>query len=162
MKWTFPFVIAGVMAFVPAVAPAATIDNQAEQALMRALADEYNAEAFYAAVIETFGPVRPFSNIIEAERMHASALVDLMRGYGIDVPPNDKLGAQAVEVEVPATLKEACLIGVEAEILNRDLYTKDLMPAAAGYPDILRVFDGLQAASENNHLPAFQRCAQRN
>jgi len=25
------------------------------------------------------------------------------------VPPNDKLGAQAVEVEVPATLKEACL-----------------------------------------------------
>lgn len=161
MKCTFPFVIAGVMAFVPAVAPAATIDNQAEQALMRALADEYNAEAFYAAVIETFGPVRPFSNIIEAERMHASALVDLMRGYGIDVPPNDKLGAQAVEVEV-ATLKEACLMGVEAEILNRDLDAKDLMPAAAGYPDILRVFDGLQAASENNHLPAFQRCAQRN
>lgn len=162
MKWTFPILIAGVMAFVPAVAPAANLDTQAEQALLRAMADEYNAEAFYAAVIETFGPVRPFSNIIEAERMHASALADLMRGYGIEVPVNDKLGAPSVKADVPATLKEACLIGVEAEIVNRDLYTKELMAAAPGHPDILRVFDSLQAASENKHLPAFQRCAQRN
>jgi hypothetical protein len=149
-------------AFYTATANAAPLDIKAEQALIRALEDEYNAEAFYDAVIEKFGAVRPFANIIEAERKHARMLVEVMEDYRVDVPANDRLGSAAIKAQVPATLKEACLMGVDAEIANRDLYVKDLMPAAAGYPDILLVFDSLQAASENNHLPAFRRCVQRN
>lgn len=41
------------------------------EALRAALDDEYRAEATYAAVITAFGEVRPFINIIEAERRHA-------------------------------------------------------------------------------------------
>ena len=41
------------------------------EALQLALEDEYRAEAMYEAVIEDFGEVRPFINIIEAERRHA-------------------------------------------------------------------------------------------
>jgi hypothetical protein len=149
-------------ALYTATAHAAPLDLKAQQALNRSLEDEYNAEAFYDAVIAKFGAVRPFVNIIEAERKHAAALTDLMQRYGVEVPANASLGSPAIKAQVPATLKEACLMGVAAEIANRDLYVKDLMPAAAGHPDILRVFDSLQAASENNHLPAFQRCAQRN
>lgn len=162
MKWILPMLMACATVLVPVVAPAATLDIKAEQALQRALEDEYNAEAFYDAVITTFDAGRPFVNIIKAERKHAAMLVSLMQHYGVAVPANDKLGSAAIKAQVPATLKEACLMGVEAEIANRDLYTKQLMPAAAGHPDILRVFDSLQAASENNHLPAFQRCARRN
>jgi hypothetical protein len=148
--------------FYTATAHAAPLDLKAEQALIRALEDEYNAEAFYDAVIAKFGAVRPFVNIIEAERKHAAALTDLMQRYGIEVPVNASLGSASVKTAVPATLAEACRLGVSAEIANRDLYAKELMPAAANHPDILRVFEALRAASENNHLPAFERCAARN
>lgn len=43
-------------------------------ALAEALDDEYKARATYAKVIERFGPVRPFVNIIKAEERHAQAL----------------------------------------------------------------------------------------
>jgi hypothetical protein len=46
-----------------------------EALLGDALDDEYKAEATYAAVITRFGPVRPFINIVEAERRHAGALI---------------------------------------------------------------------------------------
>ena len=39
---------------------------------MAALDDEYRAEAIYDAVMQKFGEVRPFINIIEAERRHAA------------------------------------------------------------------------------------------
>jgi len=28
-------------------------------------------------------------------------------------------------------------------------------------PDVLQVFEALRSASQDRHLPAFQRCAQR-
>jgi len=59
----------------------ATID-----ALKEALDDEYKARATYQAVIEKFGSVRPFSNIVEAEGRHAEALIRLFRKYGLSVP----------------------------------------------------------------------------
>ena len=50
--------------------------------LLDALDDERKAEASYAVVIDKFGPVRPFSNIIEAEQRHASALERQLRPWG--------------------------------------------------------------------------------
>ncbi len=43
-------------------------------ALLEALDDEYKAAVTYAQVIDDFGPIRPFVNIIEAERRHIEAL----------------------------------------------------------------------------------------
>jgi AcrR family transcriptional regulator len=55
------------------------------------------------------------------------------------------------------------VVGVvtEAEIANRDLYDRQLLPAVAAYSDITLVMQRLRDASENNHLPAFQRCVSR-
>jgi len=36
-----------------------------------------------------------------------------------------------------------------------------LLDLTEGYPDVQRVFLNLQSASQNNHLPAFQRGAER-
>lgn len=138
---------------------AATLSEPAQSALLAALDDEYRAEAFYAAVIDKFGAVRPFSNIINAERRHSDMVGDLMAEYGVEQPENKYLGAPETVASVPATLAEACQMGVEAEILNRDLYDKELMPATADYPDIVVVMQRLRDASETKHLPAFRRCS---
>lgn len=63
---------------------------------------------------------------------------------------------------LPETLPEVCAIGVTAEIDNARLYDEELLPAVAAFDDITTVFKALSAASTNNHLPAFQRCAGGN
>lgn len=137
---------------------ATTLDAAAADALKTALADEYHAEAFYDAVIRKFGDVRPFTNIIEAERTHARELLVVMAAYGITAEPNGMLGAREIADAVPATIEEACEAGMAAEIANRDLYGP-LIAAAGSHADIVAVFTRLQQASDNNHLPAFERCA---
>lgn len=130
-----------------------------EQALNEALHDEYHAEAFYAAVMDRFGTVRPFANIIRSERNHAAQIAALMKANGFTVPANDLLGSKEMAAAVPATLSQACAAAVKAEIDNRDLYAKKLLPAVAGNPDVTATFQRLERASAQNHLPAFQRCA---
>lgn len=146
--------LSSLMAAAPALSQTLTPDAQA--ALGSALQDERHAEAFYAAVMAKFGDVRPFLKIIKAEQQHEAMLIGLYQTYGIAIPQNDHT---AETLTVPETLAAACKIGVEAEIANRDLYDGTLLPAVAAYPDITRVMQRLRDASEENHLPAFQRCA---
>jgi len=158
-KASIMILLSSLMAAAPALSQTLTTDAQA--ALGSALQDERHAEAFYAAVMAKFGDARPFSNIIKAERQHEAMLIGLYETYGIAVPENNyATGAQKAPA-APETLVEACKIGVEAEIANRDLYDGKLLPAVAAYPDITRVMQGLRDASEENHLPAFQRCVGR-
>jgi rubrerythrin len=125
------------------------------QALAEALDDEYKAMATYEAVIAAFGPVRPFVNIVEAERRHADALLQLHETYDIEPQPNRWRGT----ITPPATLVEACAAGVAAEIENAELY--DRLMAMVDLPDVLRVFTALRDASQQRHLDAFRRCVAR-
>lgn len=43
--------------------------------LNEALLDEYKARDTYRKVIDSFGAVRPFVNIVEAEQRHIEALL---------------------------------------------------------------------------------------
>jgi hypothetical protein len=138
-----------------------TLTPEAEAALGSALQDERNAEAYYAAVMAKFGDARPFSNIINAERQHEAMLIGLYETYGVAVPENGYATGALQAPMAPETLVDACKIGVEAEIANRDLYDGNLLPAVAAYPDITLVMERLRDASEENHLPAFQRCVNR-
>jgi hypothetical protein len=122
--------------------------------LLLALNDEYHAWAVYDQVLADHGDVRPFSNIKGSEATHIQALVGLFDAYDVPVPDNPWPG------DVPSfeTVTDACALGVEAEIANRDLYT-DIM-ATTERDDILTVYLALQKASDENHLPAFERCAE--
>ncbi|HRF57426.1 MAG TPA: DUF2202 domain-containing protein [Campylobacterales bacterium] len=122
------------------------------QALRIALYDEYHARAVYTKVIENFGAIAPFSNIVEAENRHIAELLVLFEKYGVAFVIDD----WADKVGVEASLVENCEIGVAAEIENIKMYD-NLMPYAET-PDVLDAFFRLQAASYNNHLPAFRRC----
>ncbi|MBS1202377.1 MAG: uncharacterized protein H6R22_886 [Chromatiaceae bacterium] len=124
------------------------------RALNEALDDEYQAWATYDQVIADFGEVAHFRHIREAEARHIAALRTLFARYGQSVPENPWLG------RVPrfTSLTEACDAGVAAEVANAALY--DRLLAATERPDILGVFRRLQAASQERHLRAFERCAQ--
>jgi hypothetical protein len=123
-------------------------------ALNEALDDEYKAWTTYDQVIDDFGEVAPFRHIREAEARHIAALRTLFARYDLAVPENPWPG------HVPrfASLTEACAAGVAAEIENAGLYERLL--SATRRPDILGVFNRLQAASQERHLRAFERCAQ--
>lgn len=131
------------------------------RAIHVALDDEYRAAAFYAAVIEKFGDVRPFINIIDAERRHARRLERLLEAVGEPIPANPYETGESRPPPVPATLAEACRVGAEAEIQNAALYDEDLIPAVDGFPAVESAMRDLRAASQDNHLPAFQRCLER-
>lgn len=122
------------------------------QALCEALDDEYKARATYAAVIDRFGPVRPFINIIQSEQRHINALQLLLRRRGWPIPDDPHGG----RVEAPASIEEACRLGVQAELDNVALYDR-LNTLAAEDDEVLTVFANLQGASRHRHLPAFQR-----
>ncbi|WP_205747892.1 DUF2202 domain-containing protein [Devosia sp. FKR38] len=150
---------AAPLASTTTVSAGEALPQTVQAALTSALMDEYHAEAFYSAVLERFGQVRPFANIIGSEQYHASKVAALMTAYGMDVPANTQLGSAEIAAAVPATLGAACAIGVQAEIANAALYDDNLLPAVSGFNDITVVLEYLRDASQNNHLPAFQRCA---
>lgn len=130
-------------------------DINLEAVLLEALDDERKAEATYAAVIKKFGEVRPFINIIDAERRHSAAIERQMTRLGFAIPANHWEGKGAA----PATLAEACSMAIDAEIENIALYDR-LLPAIPD--DVVRqVLQNLQDASRDNHLPAFRRCLER-
>jgi rubrerythrin len=130
-------------------------DAQTIAALREALEDEYRARATYHAVIDAFGPVRPFVNIVEAEDRHAKALLAHFARFGI-APPEDRWAGRA---GAPSTLAEACRAGVEAEIENAGMYERLLRQISD--PAVLAVMKRLQRASQERHLPAFRRCLAR-
>ncbi len=129
------------------------LDETERQSLHDALDDEYKAHAVYDQVVRDFGPVRPFINIVEAEVRHASALLALFDKYEIAAPANRWLG------KAPrfSSVQDACGASIQGEIENVALY--DRLLKNTHRPDILSVFQALRSASQDLHLPAFQRCA---
>lgn len=121
------------------------------QVLKIALDDEFHAYEAYISVIEKFGAQTPFTNIVEAEQRHQKALIALFETYEVPMIENRWVGA----VQVPQSLEEAYMMGVNAEVANIQMYDT-LLAYTGNYPDVQDVFYRLQAASYNNHLPAFQ------
>ena len=125
------------------------------EVLHEALLDEYSARNTYRKIIDTFGPVRPFTNIVEAEQRHIESLLTLFEKYNVPLPAVP--GTE--QIKVPDSLLKACEMGVDAEVGNLAMY--DRLIDATDLPDVIHVLQRLQAASRDSHLPAFQRCVER-
>lgn len=151
--------LAGAVAVTAGCASASALASGAASsnvdALRAALDDEYRAEDTYAAVIDAFADVRPFINVIEAERRRAARVkveIDALR-ISCD-PANPYLGTLAA----PASLLDACERGGAGETENIALYDRLLPKIENRQADTLIA---LQSASRERHLPAFKRCAAR-
>jgi hypothetical protein len=121
-------------------------------ALQQAILEEYGALNLYNAVIARFGSVVPFSQIALSEQMHVNALVRQATKYGVSVPANPGLATTPTF----ASLETACQAGVAAEIADAALY--DTLITGTTHTDLVRVYQMLQSASLNSHLPAFEIC----
>jgi hypothetical protein len=130
-------------------------DTRTQEAMVAAINDEYQARAFYTAVIEKFGSVRPFSNIVRAEDRHVQRWYTLFNQYGLPIPDDIFAG----QVEAPTTLQAACEMGVAAEIADAQMYDRFL--EFVDEPDLRATFIQLSNVSRNNHQPAFERCVSR-
>jgi hypothetical protein len=131
------------------------LNDREVAALREALDDEYHAYSTYDQVIADFGEVRPFINVRGAEARHIDALLNLFQRYGVLPPANRWSG----NVKRYQRVHEACEDAVEAEIANASLY--DRLMASTTRPDLLAVFANLRDASQERHLPAFERCVSR-
>lgn len=119
------------------------------QALRISAYDEFDAYNTYNNVMAKFGNVMPFANIINSEINHYNEVITLMQKYGVEAPI-----VQETQIELPDTLQECCEIAVSAEIDNISLYNHLL--TYVNEPDVRDLFYRIQAASYNNHLPAFR------
>jgi hypothetical protein len=137
----------------PVVGAAEPLSATARAAIGEALEDERRGEAMYARVLKDHGERRPFSNVVRAERRHASLLQELLEARGLAVPPSTPPEAPRY-----ATVAEARSAAVEYETRNAALY--DRLLAAGPLPqDVKQVFDHNRAASLDRHRPAFERRA---
>lgn len=121
-------------------------------ALSRAILEEYGALNLYNAVIAQFGEQIPFTRIALSEQQHVNALVRQAEKYGVEVPANPGLSAPLSFT----SLQQACAAGVDAEIADAALY--DDLKLVTTHTDLLNVYNRLQKASLEMHLPAFQLC----
>lgn len=123
-------------------------------AMEEAIQDEYRAELIYLRVMEDFGPVLPFKNIVNAEVRHSEALASLYQARGLPVPQS-----KWTPQDIPSfpSVAAACQAGVVAEIENAEIYEGYMeLPL----PDDVRfVFERNMEASIERHLPAFERCS---
>ena len=138
----------------PSVMEPAVEDDSVLAAMDATIQDEFRAELIYQKVLDDFGSVRPFVNIINAEVRHSEAIARLYVARGLPVPES-----RWALNEIPAfpSITDACEAGVQAEIENVGIYDRYFdrsLPA-----DVRVVFENNRAASLDKHLPAFQRCS---
>lgn len=127
-----------------------------EDMLRYALQDEYLARAEYEAIIDKYGEIRPFTNIISSEDQHILLLKPLFEKYNLKISED----ISKSYVLIPETLSESFEVGVKAEIDNIAMYQKFL--DQKDIPEDLKLaFETLKKASEK-HLKAFERGVSRN
>jgi hypothetical protein len=125
-----------------------------EQMLTYAVQDEYLARAEYELIIEEYGSIRPFTNIMAAEERHIEWVTELLNEYGYSVPED----TSRMYVVLPDDLSSSFETGVQAEIDNIDMYASFLQ---SDLPvDVRDLFERLMRASEN-HLRAFRNNLNR-
>jgi hypothetical protein len=139
--------------------PEATVSYDAasyslEEMITMAINDEYLAHKEYEIILDAYGNINPFANIINAEVTHIEELLPLFEAYDIAVPVDNAANL----VALPSTLQEAYETGVQAEVNNIGMYERFLQEDLP--QDVRDVFEDLMAASEN-HLQAFSRNASK-
>lgn len=149
--------LAAVLAATPPEYP-----KTAEQAILAAYDDECRAEQTYAAIMAEFGERNPFKNIRQAEIRHREMLLPHFKTYQLTVPANpyarkerETEDAWQSRLGVPKTFKEALAAGIQAEKDNVKLY--DAIFRIDLPQELEDTFEHLRWASQERHLPAFER-----
>ena len=120
----------------------------------RAILDEYHAEAVYSRVLEDFGNVIPFANVVHAEARHSESIARVYRNHEMAVPDDPW---HRDNVPRFRSVPEACAAAAVEEEKNIAMYDELLRMELPD--DVRRVFTTNRLASLEAHLPAFRVCA---
>ncbi len=131
-----------------------TLSLDIRTALDRAIQDEYRAETTYEGVVNDFGSIAPFVNVIGAEQRHSAAIALMFTRRSLPVPANPWTLATVTHF---ATVPAACAAAATAERENIALY--DVLLRLDLPADVRQVFESNRSASLTAHLPAFERCS---
>ena len=137
---------------IGAAAAAADTTLTIEEMMVYAIQDEYLARAEYEVIMDIYGSQAPFTNIIKAEESHIATLKALFGVYGFAIPED----TSANHTIRPDSLEDSYEAGVNAEIVNIDMYERFLKQELPD--DIRAAFDELRRGSVN-HLAAFEKKA---
>ena len=127
------------------------LDAATEKAVVRALQDEWQAQATYQAARTQLMSVR-LANVVRMEERHAQALTYVLETHGNAVPARPSFTPPKL-----GDAKAVCKLGVDAEKKNIALYD-ELMKQSLP-EDVKCVFLHLQQVSKERHLPAFEQCS---
>ena len=141
--------VSALCSFVATLAIAAT-DTRA--LLDEAYQDELKAYIRYEGIIEQFGEVSPFVNLVEAERRHLDHLADLYIARGM-TPASVSEPAAVMYLSVTA----ACQVSLEAEKDN--VVVLDRLMKESVDTDIKDTLKWIRDASAERHIPALERCS---
>lgn len=133
---------------------AEAVNPSIDMMLRFAVEDEYLARDEYAAIMNTYGAIRPFTNIKAAEDQHLGWLQEIFAARNTAFPSDVIAG----RIGVPGNLTDAFSAGVTAEIDNIAMYASFLASPLLARPenaDVRSVFERLMKASEN-HLRSFR------
>lgn len=132
----------------------AVVESQLTLTLTRTLQGEYRTDAIYQGVLNDFGQIQLFVNVLGAEARHSAIVGQRFTVRGLAVPPST---SSVATVPHFATVTAACAAGAAAE---RDIVAKyDELLRADLPPDVRQAFTNIREASLLNHLPAFERCS---
>ena len=130
------------------------LSSGAKTALLRALDEEYRAEALYASIGSSkIGARPPFLQVTRSDRRHAWILEALALAHGVDLPQNPWTTAKQPET---ANVAAGCRAGVESEKKTIALYDELLKTDVPA--DLRRALEHLRAASAERYLPTFEAC----
>lgn len=138
----------------PTVFTAGPLTAEIGAAMERAILDEYRAEATYSRVLEDFGAVLPFAQVVNAEARHSESIARVYSNHEMTAPADPW---HRDNVPRFRSVPEACAAAVAQEERNVAMYDDLLrmeLPA-----DVERVFATNRLASLEAHLPAFRICA---
>jgi hypothetical protein len=131
-----------------------SLTTTAVAAMDRAIQDEYHAEQIYEGVLEDFGALLPFANVVRAEARHSESIARVYWNHEMAVPASAWSRDNVPRFQ---SVPEACAAAVLEEEKNIAMYDELLREELP--LDVRTVFSSNRDASLSSHLPAFQRCA---
>ena len=125
-------------------------DEAVLSALDSALRSKFKTCALYRMVLQAFGPVKPFKDLLKIEEKYRLVLTGLARRYDRPSPADEWEG----QVAIPVSFVEACEEAIQQERENDRLYTSLLDQIAD--PAQRRVLMRMRNVSQISQLPSFK------
>ena len=125
-------------------------DDQVHDALDSALRSKYRTCALYRMVLQAFGPVQPFKDLLKLEEKYRLVLNGLARRYAHTGPADEWEG----RIAIPVSFVEACEEAIQLERENDRLYGALLERTAD--PALHRLLTRMRNVSQITHRPSFK------